>query len=322
MSTVASELADDAKEAEASESSSSTSNPQPSITSAPCSTGPPITNCEVFCATGTISENVPTTSCFSTTCSVETICGADASTSTTFKPHYCPLVWPTGGGISIYSYPGYTYVPVSPDPTDLPQADENGDPIISTVEPTTTEPPSTASVTSSSTETPFPATETLPATTEASTTTERIPSATTTESPTSMTDAPVDMVTGCNHTKRNVPEDPETCSEFVESFDVTVSKLMELNPILKSSNGSCDFTAAWAKGLRTFCLGARSTTTTTTTANPGPTAVTKCDTGCSRCQDGYYRCCLSGCHGMLVPGSNTCWCIKDGETLGASCGCR
>ncbi|KAJ5776566.1 uncharacterized protein N7511_001577 [Penicillium nucicola] len=140
-------------------------------------------------------------------------------------------IWPTGGGIAIWSYPGYTYTTVSPDPTDLPQADENGDPITSTVEPSTTQPSSTPSPISSSTETSSVTTETLPVTTD-------VPSTTTTQTPTSTTDAPADMMTGCNHIKSNFPNDPETCNEFVENFDVTVTKLMELNPILRSSDAT------------------------------------------------------------------------------------
>ncbi|KAL4863401.1 hypothetical protein BDV12DRAFT_206490 [Aspergillus spectabilis] len=64
--------------------------------------------------------------------------------------------------------------------------------------------------------------------------------------------------------------------------------------------------------------------TTTTSENPAPTWGGRCSTyeDCPRCREGYYRCCLSGCHGMLVPGSNTCGCVKDWEVVSPVCGCR
>lgn len=44
--------------------------------------------------------------------------------------------------------------------------------------------------------------------------------------------------------------------------------------------------------------------------------VTRCDTceDCPQYEEGYYWCCLPGCHGMLLQGSNICGCIKDTET--------
>jgi hypothetical protein len=83
---------------------------------------------------------------------------------------------------------------------------------------------------------------------------------------------------------------------------------------------------AWARGTQTFCIGLRADSTTSTTSKspqPEPTA-TKCDTykDCPRCEEGSYRCCFSGCSGMIVPGSNYCTCYKDGTTPGSTCGCK
>ncbi|KAL3478865.1 hypothetical protein BJX99DRAFT_256072 [Aspergillus californicus] len=66
------------------------------------------------------------------------------------------------------------------------------------------------------------------------------------------------------------------------------------------------------------------TKTSTETAAPAPTLGGKCDTleVCPRCEEGYYRCCLGGCHGHLVPASNTCGCVKDGQGVNAVCGSK
>jgi hypothetical protein len=167
ISSIADELVDDADELaddadEAGGSNDSTIQPQPSITSAPCSTATSITNCEVYCGTGFISGGVPTTSCSSTTCTVDIACSGIPSTSTTYEPRYCDLEAPIGSGEIIhYTYDGYAYIPVSPTSTSVPDPDNNGGSITSTSVTTTTTPTtSTLPLSTPISTSSFPATST------------------------------------------------------------------------------------------------------------------------------------------------------------------
>ncbi|KAL4772283.1 hypothetical protein BDW60DRAFT_187759 [Aspergillus nidulans var. acristatus] len=201
-----------------------------------------LTNCAVLCATDT---NPVTTTCFSTTCTVETVCSGSPATSTAILSHVCPLdrrsdigkVSKFGGGAR---------------PTMTSSQDAGS---------TTSTTNIITDTTSMSTDT---GSETEEPTTSLSTTT-----STSTSEPTS--------------TEPPAPPPPET----------TVPSSTEPS------------------------------TTTTSDPDPAPTWGGRCSTyeDCPRCPDGYYRCCLSGCHGMLVPGSNTCGCVRDGEVVSPVCGC-
>ncbi|KAH8651638.1 hypothetical protein BGZ60DRAFT_420892 [Tricladium varicosporioides] len=53
------------------------------------------------------------------------------------------------------------------------------------------------------------------------------------------------------------------------------------------------------------------------------TTAPKCKvyTDCARCKPGYWRCCFAGCAGRPPQGGQQCTCVKDGSTMGPSCGC-
>ncbi|KAL4812291.1 hypothetical protein BDW67DRAFT_170304 [Aspergillus spinulosporus] len=209
-----------------------------------------LTNCAVLCATDT---NPVTTTCFSTTCTVETVCSGSPATSTAILSHVCPLDRPSDIGkvskLGGSARPTSTTTTSSQDAgsttsttnviTDIAST-STGTSSETTVEPTTSSSTSTNEPTSTEPPAPSPPEPTAPSSTEPSTTS-------------------------------NIP----------------------------------------------------TTTTTTSDPDPAPTWGGRCSTyeDCPQCPDGYYRCCLSGCHGMLVPGSNTCGCVRDGEAVSPVCGC-
>lgn len=125
-------------------------------TSAYCN-GAVLTNCDVFCvATTTAGNTVPRSSCYSSTCSVETECGGSAVTFTSYDHLYCPLSYGEET-MSLYSYPGFTLDPVitdSGDDTSSTSTPANTD--ITTTPIPTTEAPTP----SQSTTTPTPSTTT------------------------------------------------------------------------------------------------------------------------------------------------------------------
>ncbi|KAL3436063.1 hypothetical protein BDV09DRAFT_165849 [Aspergillus tetrazonus] len=244
----------DALSADIDEAISGTTNPiitpPPSSTSIVTSTGTEpssceatqLTNCAVLCATDT---NPVTTTCFSTTCTVETACSGSPATSTAILSHVCPL----------------------DRPSDIGKVSKFG----GGARPTTTSSQDTGSTTSTTnviTDATSTSTDTSSETAEPTTSSSTVPTTSTSE-PTS--------------TEPPAPPLPE--------------------PTVPSST--------------------EPSTTTTSEPDPAPTWGGRCSTyeDCPQCSDGYYRCCLSGCHGMLVPGSNTCGCVRDGEVVSPVCGC-
>ncbi|KAL4739051.1 hypothetical protein BDV11DRAFT_188544 [Aspergillus similis] len=231
-----------------------TITPPPSTTSTGLSTrtepssceSTQLTNCAVLCATDT---NPATTTCFSTTCTVETVCSGNPATSTAILSHVCPLDRPSDIG-KVSKFGG------GPRPT-------------STTTTNSQDAGSTTSTTNVVTDTTSTSTGTSSETTVEPTTSSPTTSSTSTSEPTS--------------TEPPAPPPPE--------------------PTAPSTT--------------------EPSTTTTSEPDPAPTWGGRCSTyeDCPQCPDGYYRCCLSGCHGMLVPGSQTCGCVKDGEIVSPVCGC-
>ncbi|CEJ55076.1 hypothetical protein PMG11_01353 [Penicillium brasilianum] len=292
-----------------------------------------LTNCDLFCVVTTMPGGTATTNfCYSTTCSVETNCGGSPTTFTSYDNLYCPMTY-GDETMSLYSYPGYTLDPITtgagdddsststPASTDITTAQTT-----TTEFTTSTETPSTSTVTPSSSSIQSTSTTTqLSTTTTVSSTTSYT---TKTSSPVpSPTQPSAEYVSNCYAFTFENPSDTETCASFAERFEVTVQQLFDWNYSLQPADGSktCDMHTAWSRGTRMFCIGVRessTTSTTSTTDGPAPT-LTRCSTynDCPRCPQGEWRCCFSGCNGMLVPGSNYCACFKDGSTPGATCGC-
>ncbi|KAL3462391.1 hypothetical protein BJX64DRAFT_288512 [Aspergillus heterothallicus] len=226
------------------------SSTSPITTSAPCSSIV-VTNCAILCAT---DSDPATTTCFSTTCDVETMCGGVPVTTTEIMEHVCPVSVPEDlGHATQYSYEGLTKPSFG---TWSGRSTATTETTTTTTEPTTTS-------------------ETLTSTDTLTTTTETITTDTTTTMTTTEPSPP--------------PPPPEPTTEPPP----------------------------------TTTTDSTTTTTTTTSEEPAPTWGGRCSTyeDCPPCEDGYYRCCLSGCHGMLVPGSNTCGCVRDGEVVSPVCGC-
>ncbi|KAL4943071.1 hypothetical protein BDV06DRAFT_235013 [Aspergillus oleicola] len=267
LSPLMSSLSADIAEAQNGVTPPTTSAPPPeppSTTSTPSPPPPPPctptlqTNCIILCATdgNTAPTTATTTTCFSTTCSIETACdGLPAtSTSTAIMEHVCPTDAPSWlGNVKQYWYEGLTRPAFNSRPTFT--SDSGSSSTSSSSTETSAESTSTSTISSvtSSTETIVPTT-----------------TATSTEPP--------------------PPPPSSSSSEPTSSAPTSVPD---------------------------------TTTTTSTVPDPAPTWGGRCATyeDCSRCADGYYRCCLSGCHGMLVPESGTCGCVKDGEIVSPVCGC-
>ncbi|RDW73395.1 hypothetical protein BP6252_07302 [Coleophoma cylindrospora] len=166
LAGVADELLGEAEEEENSISSSSHTKTTTSTSSSSTScitSAVTITDCDILCSTGFVAD-IATTSCYSTTCSAVTISAcstsASASTETGFEGGFCPLSRPPSGPISIFSYPGFTYVPNTND------CEGNGCNLLTTS--TSTSKTSSASTTSSTTSSKTPST-TSSATTSTST---------------------------------------------------------------------------------------------------------------------------------------------------------
>ncbi|KAJ5683378.1 hypothetical protein N7462_006543 [Penicillium macrosclerotiorum] len=307
LTSVITTLREDIEEAESNEGSSTGTATR--ITSTSCSTQIPVTNCEVFCSIGTYSGDVATTSCFSTTCSSLVACDSMPTTSTSFNIPICPATTPASGGLSIYSYPGFTFRGVKITTTESTTA------VTSSSETTTAALTTTISTT---TETSSTETTTTPLTSTISTTTQTSTSTTETPTPTS------DFAENCYSWVNVRPSEPISCAELAADHSITVEQLLAWNPVLETTDvNKCDFAVGWANGRQNFCIGVNDPTSTSSSV-PTPTAVTKCDTydDCPRCQDGYYRCCLAGCSGHLVPESNTCGCVQDGHSVSPVCGCK
>lgn len=273
-----------------------------------------------------------TSSCYSTTCSVETNCGGSPTTFTSYDNLYCPVTY-ADETMSLYSYPGYTLDPITTDAgdddssTSTPASTDITTAQTTTTEFTTnTETPSTSTVTPSSSSIQSTSTTTQPSTTTTVSSTTSYTTKTSSPVP-SPTQPAAEYVSNCYAFTFENPSDTETCASFAERFEVTVQQLFDWNYSLQPADGSktCDMHTAWSRGTRMFCIGVRessTTSTTSTTDGPAPT-LTRCSTynDCPRCPQGEWRCCFSGCNGMLVPGSNYCACFKDGSTPGATCGC-
>lgn len=279
-------------------------------TSAYC-TGAVLTNCDVFCvATTTAGNTVPRSSCYSTTCSVETECGGSPVTSTSYDHLYCPLSYGEDT-MSLYSYPGFTLDPVitdSGDDTSSTNTPANTD--ITTTPILTTETPTP----SQSTTTPTPSTTTTHSSTSTTTSSTITTHPTKTSSP-SPTQPAKEYVSNCYTFTFELPSDTMTCASFAKRYDITFQQLFNWNYSLQSSDGSktCDKHTTWSRGTRSFCIGVRENSTTSTTSTTAVLAPTlkRCSTykHCPACPQGEWRmgCWCQGRIMRLLQGRVDAW---------------